>query len=170
MHQLVRRGTLAQHAMTALKQIHSDEAVKELLHQFSSPSAFKRAVAAGALVELPEHAASIIPSIEEMVQTGNPETRETASSVLEGLGPFAIESVPCLLDELRRPDDDDRKAALGALQAIMPDADPRLFTAIRDLSSISRYHIREAADDLEKLGPEAALALPDLLSVTTSLC
>ena len=85
--------------------------------------------------------------------------------MLEGLGPAAHHAVPSLLGEIRGK----RKsaaAAVAALQAIVPEADRRLFPAIRDLYD-PRTELSGVAD-LSDLGASAAIALPDLLARASS--
>jgi len=159
---LPRRGQLHKHVIPALHAI-GPKAFDALIDAMSDASPLIRVAAADAIVELPDDAAETVPRLEHLLAAPDFVHHDVVCSALEGLGPSAHHAVPALLFELRAGHVASRTSgALAALQAIEPTADSRLFPSIRDL--YDENNARGAADDLAAMGPNAALALPDLIA------
>lgn len=167
--QLRRRGTLGRHAMKALLANDPSEVVDSLAGVLTGDDLLLRAVAAGALADMPDHADLIVPSVIGLLKSNDSGVREVACSVLEGMGPAASKAVPLLLNELRSDEPINIRAALAALQAIEPGADSGLFYSVHRIHMRTFSEIaRSAAKDLDQMGAACALALADLVAESDS--
>ncbi len=162
---LSRRGPVGEHALKALKAIHSDQVIDELIRRLSAPGRRSAPAAADALVAMPDRAELTVLGMDHLFHDGKPDEKELVCSVLEGLGPAVSDALPWLLAELRTRDTPVRGPVIAAARALAPGEPPSVFSYIADLHR-EINDAREAADGLNKLGSSMALALPDLLNAS----
>jgi HEAT repeat protein len=96
--------------------------------------------------------------------------RVRAAKALGDLGPAARAALPALAAALDTPDGDARRAVVGAIRMIQPNAAPSeaIIRAIAlDLSNPDANLRLLAARTLAQIGPAAAAAAPDLIPLRT---
>jgi HEAT repeat protein/lysophospholipase L1-like esterase len=141
-------------------------AVSALATALEDSSHLVRAAAAWALGDVGPAAASAVPALVPLLRDRDPFVRAGAAFGLGGIGAAAKPSIPGLIAGLSDLDERVRWRAADALAKIglEPDSTDLLVPLVRDAAGPGRGL---AAEALGRLGPEARVAVPELIAATS---
>ena len=117
--------------------------------------------AANQLQQLGPAASDAIPVLVEMLSDALPRNRKAAAEALGKIGPAASQAVPALIEATKDAENNVRFEAVTALGGI--GEDPALAALVEILHHNEAYMRYKAAEALQKLGPKAVLAVPELI-------
>jgi HEAT repeat protein len=143
---------------------HGPAALQAFLRGLDDPDRRVRGACSAGLGNLGEAGRAAVPELIRRLKAqgvGGSETRVIAFA-LQGLGPFAVEGVPTLIELPRAGDENDRVVAARTLGRIGPDAREAVPDMIDALDDSSEPVSWAAARALGEIGPSAAAALPKL--------
>lgn len=162
-------ATIRGYALEAVAEAEeaSQAIIPDLIARLEDSSPTARSHAIAALGNAGESAADAIPQIRRLLHDDNDDVRASASRALGQILP-GEEQAPVNFSALvAQLDDEDKSVRYHTVRALRKTGSPdEVIPLLRSKLTDPESDVRHAAiDELAEIGPEAAVAIPDLIAI-----